>query len=43
MKANTLNEWTWAIALWCFRLFCLAWVAVVVLLGAKALAVFLER
>ena len=42
-KAGFLTEWTWAVTLWLFRVFCLAWVAVVVLLAARGIALFLVR
>ena len=42
MKQGAFTEFSWGIVLWLFRGFCIAWTAVVVLLAARAFAMFLQ-
>jgi hypothetical protein len=43
VRTGLLTDWTWAAVLWLFRVFCLAWLAVLVLLAVRGVAAFLER
>jgi hypothetical protein len=43
VKTGVLTEWTWAAVLWLFRVFCLVWLAVMVLLTVRGAAAFLEH
>ena len=42
VKQGYLTELSWAVVLWLFRGFCVAWTAVVVLMAARAFVMFVE-